>query len=130
MTRIVTTTYRHKRPPRKRKPVAIAAPAVVTAEKPPPPYLGDKGGGRSFGNRPHNGAARSGKHTVRGSASRAASGQRRPKPAIVTTTSRKRRSEDGPHLPMELPLPRKPVEHDGDNHKRLKAAMARRLRGE
>jgi hypothetical protein len=29
MTRIVTTTYRYKRPPRKRKAVAVEAPAVV-----------------------------------------------------------------------------------------------------
>ena len=50
------------------------------------------------------------------------------KPAIVVT-ARKRRS-DGPHLPMELPLSRKPVERDGDDYKRMKAAMARRLRGE
>jgi hypothetical protein len=32
MTRIVTTTYRYKRPPRKRKAVAIEAPAVVTTK--------------------------------------------------------------------------------------------------
>ena len=50
------------------------------------------------------------------------------KPAIVVT-ARKRRS-DAPHLPMELPLSRKPVERDGDDYKRLKAAMARRLRSE
>jgi hypothetical protein len=31
---------------------------------------------------------------------------------------------------MELPLSRKPVERDGDDYKRLKAALARRLRGE
>ena len=43
----------------------------------------------------------------------------------------KRRSvADRPHLPMELPLSRKPVERDGDDYKRLKAAMARRLRSE
>jgi hypothetical protein len=29
MTRIVTTSYRYKRPPRKRKAVAIAGPAIV-----------------------------------------------------------------------------------------------------
>ena len=45
-----------------------------------------------------------------------------PKPAIVTTTSRKRHISDGPPLPMELPLSRKPVERDGDDYKRLKAA--------
>jgi hypothetical protein len=31
MARIVTSTYRHKRPPGKRKPVAIEAPSVVTS---------------------------------------------------------------------------------------------------
>jgi hypothetical protein len=31
---------------------------------------------------------------------------------------------------MELPLSRQPVERDGDDYKRLKDAMARRLRGE
>jgi hypothetical protein len=51
------------------------------------------------------------------------------KPAIVVT-SRKRRVSDGPSLPMELPLSRKPVERDGGDYKRLKAAMTRRLRGE
>jgi hypothetical protein len=30
MTRIVTSTYRYKRPPRKRKPVLIEAPVIVT----------------------------------------------------------------------------------------------------
>src|SRR5262245_12970641 len=34
MTRIVTSTYRYKRPPRKRKPVMIEAPAVVTPADP------------------------------------------------------------------------------------------------
>ena len=51
------------------------------------------------------------------------------KPAIVVT-ARKRRSVDGPHLPMELPLSCKPIERDGDDYKRMKAVMARRLRGE
>jgi hypothetical protein len=40
------------------------------------------------------------------------------------------RIKDGPTLPMELPLSRKPVERDGDTYKRLKTAMTRRLRGE
>jgi hypothetical protein len=31
---------------------------------------------------------------------------------------------------MELPRSRKPVERYGDDYKRLKAAMARQLRGE
>jgi hypothetical protein len=54
----------------------------------------------------------------------------KPKPAVVTTTSKKRRISDDPPMPMELPLSRKPVERDGGDYKRLKAAMARRLRGE
>ena len=51
------------------------------------------------------------------------------KPPIVTTSRKRRSVEDRPHLPMELPLSRKPVERDGDDYKRLKAAMTRRLRG-
>ena len=50
------------------------------------------------------------------------------KPMVVTTRP-KQRIGDGPHLPMELPLSRKPIERDGDDYKRMKAAMARRLRG-
>ena len=30
MTRIVTSTYRYRRPPRKRKAVALEVPAIVT----------------------------------------------------------------------------------------------------
>jgi hypothetical protein len=51
------------------------------------------------------------------------------KPAIVSAKS-KHRIKDGPTLPMELPLSRKPIERDGDTYKRLKTAMTRRLRGE
>jgi hypothetical protein len=51
-------------------------------------------------------------------------------PAIGTTTSRQRRISDGAPLPMELPLSRKPVERDGDDYRRLKAAITPRLRGE
>ena len=36
MTRIVTTSYRYKRPPRKRKAVALEVPAVVRAKRSPP----------------------------------------------------------------------------------------------
>jgi len=62
MTRIVTTTYRYKRPPRKRKAVALEVPAVVQLSKP--------------GNRPEHQPAR---HPDDGKES-----------AIVSTTSRKR----------------------------------------
>jgi hypothetical protein len=34
MTRIVTSTYRYKRPPRKRKAVALDVPAIVKAADP------------------------------------------------------------------------------------------------
>jgi hypothetical protein len=33
MTRIVTTTYRYKRPPKKRKAVALEVPAIVTTKR-------------------------------------------------------------------------------------------------
>jgi hypothetical protein len=49
---------------------------------------------------------------------------------VIATTGRKRYSvTDRAHLPMDLPLSRKPVEREGDDYKRLKAAMARLLRG-
>jgi hypothetical protein len=112
MTRIVTTTYRYKPPPPKRKeapplPVEVipSRPAVVRKAKP------------CNDNRPE------------------AETERLPtvgkqKPAIVTTAGRKPRISDGPPPQMELPLSRQPVERDGDDYKRLKATMARRLRGE
>jgi hypothetical protein len=34
MARIVTTTYRYRRPPRRKKPVALGVPAVVRAADP------------------------------------------------------------------------------------------------
>jgi hypothetical protein len=39
-----------------------------------------------------------------------------------------KRRPEGPA--MEVPASRKPVERDGDDYNRLKAAMARRLRGQ
>ena len=41
MTRIVTTTYRYKRPAKKRKAVAIVGPAVVTKATSPRPANDD-----------------------------------------------------------------------------------------
>ena len=52
-----------------------------------------------------------------------------PKPVIVATNP-KRRIADGPVRQMDLPLSRKPVEREGDDYKRMRDAMARRLRGE
>ena len=51
-----------------------------------------------------------------------------PKPAIVAPTRPKRGAAEAPHLPMELPLSRKPVERAGGDYKAMKAAMAGRLR--
>ena len=44
MTRIVTTTYRYKRPPKKRKAVALEVPVIVTAKKEPPSRPRIRGG--------------------------------------------------------------------------------------
>jgi hypothetical protein len=103
MTRIVTTHYRYKPPPRKKRAEPLTGTAVVTVRTgppAPPPPAND-------------------------------TGKPAPKKPTIVTTGRKRPSKaDRPHLPMELPLSRKPVERDGDDYKRLKAEMTRRLRGE
>ena len=39
MTRIVTTSYRYKRPAKKRKAVALELPAIVRAKRSPPGRL-------------------------------------------------------------------------------------------
>ena len=46
MTRIVTSTYRYKRPPRKRKAVALDVPAIVTID--PKTRVAKKGRGQAF----------------------------------------------------------------------------------
>ena len=152
MTRIVRTTYRYKRPPGKRKAVTLEVPAVITAaskrrrvsdearaalaaslEVPeivtipreklrhvaaieaPTIVRGERVAKGVTSERPE----------VTASVVQPAKDDRRP--AIVTAKP-KRRLPDGPPLPMELPLSRKPVERDDDDYKRLKDAMARRLR--
>jgi hypothetical protein len=136
---IVRSTYRYKRPPRKRKAVALEAPAIVTAKKSRRPVLGETAAEvmTLHAPAPETGAAQPStpREAARVIAPPPANDDRKPvpvpKPAIVTATSRKQRREaDRPHLPMELPLSRKPVERDGDDYKRLKAAMTKRLRGE
>jgi hypothetical protein len=120
-SRPVTSTYRYKRPPRKRKAVPLPSPAVVRKVKP------------CNDNRPDVVPQNKSAAIVRtAQSSRAMHNppEDNPQPAIVTTTSQKRRISDGPPLPMELPLSRKPIERDGDDYKRMKATMARRLRGE
>jgi hypothetical protein len=130
MTRIVTTHYRYKPPPRKRKAAPLAGPAVVTAKSSRRPVLGKTAAevlnapvlGRSGAMQPSTP-----REAARIIAAPPTNDDRRP--AIATTASKKRRISDDPPLPMELPLSRKPVERDGGDYKRLKAAMARRLRG-
>ena len=144
MARIVTTHYRYKPPLRKRKAVPLEAPAVVTPKR-KRELLATEGAKLL----PASAIVRKTKpcndnrpdvppqnklaaivRTVQPSRATPKMPEDNPTPAIVTTTSRKRHISDGPPLPMELPLSRKPVARDGDDYKRLKAAMTRRLRGE
>ena len=136
MTRIVTTHYRYKPPPRKRKAVPLASPAVVTPEqkptagkKPEPAAAIARKAKPCNDNRPDVVPPPTIVRAAQPSPSTHKMPAANPKPAIVSTTGRKRRISDGPPPQMELLLSRKPVEHDGD-YKQLKAAMARRLRGE
>jgi hypothetical protein len=136
MTRIVTMHYRYKPPPRKKQAVPLAGPAVVTPKRKCGllPTEGTK-------LKPASAIVRKTKpcndnrpdvlpqnkpaaivRTAQPSRATPKMPEDNPTPAIVTTTSRKRRISDGPAPPMELPLSRKPVERDGDDYKRLKAA--------
>jgi hypothetical protein len=140
MTRIVTTHYRYKPPPRKRKAPPLAGPAVVTPKRKPtdtkklePAAAVVRKTKPCNDNRP--GVLPQDKpaaivRTAQPSRATPKMPEDNSTPAIVTKTSRKPHISDGPPLPMELPLSRKPVERDGDDYKRLKGAMARRLRGE
>jgi hypothetical protein len=152
---IVRSTYRYKRPPRKRKAVALEAPAIVTTKS---SRRRPVGGTEETAAEVQRAPVPEREGAVQPSTPRAvervispphANDDRKPaivrkakpgddtrpdpssrdKPAIVTTGRKQRREADRPHLPMELPLSRKSVERDGDDYKRLKAAMARRLHG-
>ena len=46
MTRIITTTYRYKRPPKKRKAVALEVPVIVATKRSRRPTW--KGGGSGY----------------------------------------------------------------------------------
>jgi hypothetical protein len=143
VTRIVTTHYRYKPPPRKRKAVPLEALAVVTAKqkrvlstegkKLEPASAIVRKTKPCNDNRP--GVLPQDKpaaivRTAQPSRATPKMPEDNSTPAIVTKTSRKPHISDGPPLPMELPLSRKPVERDGDDYKRLRAAMTRRIRGE
>jgi hypothetical protein len=131
VTRIVTTHYRYKRPPRRKKLVALEVPAVVKAADPA------KASKRARADLPSKPVVNAGIKRAGAAATPpvlAANDDHRPalvtEPSVVTTSRKPREEADRPLLPMALPLSRKPVERDGDDYKRLKAAMARRLRGE
>jgi hypothetical protein len=100
MTRIVTTTYRYKRPPRKRKAVALEVPAVVTRKRAAGPAKSVKAADR-LPEQPANDDR---------------------KPAIVSTTSRKR-------LKL-LRAEKRPAERDEDPEAmaRVRAFFARNVR--
>ena len=124
MTRIVTTHYRYKPPPRKRKTAPLVGPAVVTPKRVLLPSDAKKLEPASAIVRkvtPCNDNRPEIEPELRATAGK--------KSAIITARP-KRRIGDGPPPPMELPLSRQPAERDGDDYKRLKAAMARRLRGD
>ena len=118
---IVRSTYRYKPPPRKRKAAPRAGPAIVTPKRKPVLAPTDA--------KKLDPAAAVVRKAKPGNDNRPDVVSQN-KPAVVTPTSRKRRISDGPPLPLELPLSRKPVERDGGDYKRLKAAMTLRLRGE
>jgi hypothetical protein len=88
MTRIVTTTYRYKRPPRKRKSAALEAPAVVTTKSSRRPVLRETAAEGSVTARRYDGAAQP--STPREAARVAPPANDDRKPAIVTATSKKR----------------------------------------
>ena len=140
---IVTTHYRYKSPPRKRKTTPLPGSAVVTPERKRVlvPTDAKKLEAASVivqktkpcnDNRPDvlpRDKPAAIVRTAKPSRAPHKMPEDNPPPAIVTTTGRKRRISNGPALPMERPLSRQPVERGGDDYKRLKGAMARRLRG-
>jgi hypothetical protein len=92
MTRIVTTHYRYKRPPRKRKAVALEAPVIVTTKSSRhPPVTKEAAAEVTRAPTPvREGAVQPStpREPARVIAQPPANDDR--KPAIVTTTSRKR----------------------------------------
>ena len=90
MTRIVTTSYRYKRPPRKRKPVAIEAPAIVTTKSSRHPVLGETAAEvmMLLAPTPERGAVQPSTPRCAARVEPAPANDDR-KPAIVTTTSKK-----------------------------------------
>jgi hypothetical protein len=90
MTRIVTTPYRYKRPPRKRKAVALDIPAVVTAKSSRRPVGGTEEAAAKVPMTARTTGQQAQPSTPREAARVAPPANDDRKPAIVTTTSRKR----------------------------------------
>jgi hypothetical protein len=92
--RIVTTTYRYKRPPKKRKAVALEVPVIVAAKKNRRPELRRAAAEVGLLNCPaiHDGAAQPStpRDAERDRAVTSPPANDDRKSAIVTTTSRKR----------------------------------------
>jgi hypothetical protein len=145
MTRIVTTTYRYKPPPKRkgRKLAEITGPAVVTSVDP------RRGSRRRDDQGDGQGATAAGQSTrlERADQQQPSTAPERQRDPVVTTARKApapatdggpRRSaivtaKEKPPRPVpavDLPLTRTPVERDGDDYKRMRDAMARRLRGE
>jgi hypothetical protein len=118
-TRIVTTHYRYKRPPRKKQAVALDGLAGVAAKSDRRQVLG--GGGREGGQASPR---------ERGSTKPSPpSYQRRPE-ASDRHGEAETPQRGGPAAADGTAAVPPAAARDGDDHKRLKAAMARRLRGE
>jgi hypothetical protein len=125
MTRIVTTHYRHKRPPRKRKAVALEAPVIVTTKSSRhPPVRGTKEAAAEVTRAPtpvREGAVQPStpREAARVIAQPRANDDR--KPAIVTTTSKKR-------LKLLRADQRAEQDDDPEATARVKAFFARNVR--
>ena len=103
MTRIVTSTYRYKRPPRKRKAVAIEAPAIVTTKNSRRPGMAAAEvsvTARHYDGATHPSTPREAKRVISPPHHSASPATDDRKPAIVTI-KRKSRFGDAPDLTPE-----------------------------
>jgi hypothetical protein len=106
MTRIVTTTYRYKRPPRKQKRVALEAPVIVTTKSSRrPPVKGTEEAAAEASEPPAitTTGQRAQPSTPHEAARVAPPANDDRKPAIFTARKPKRGNDDAPGLrPEEL----------------------------
>ena len=128
--RIVTTTYRYKPPPKRkgRKLAEITGPAVITSVDPKKSsrraVLAETAAKEELSTRSPAGDTEP--STPPGKAPTPANDDGPRRSASVTAKEKPHRTV----RQMDLPLSRKPVEREGDDYKRMRDAMARRLRGE